>query len=223
MLKQLQLAIAFGVLLVSAGAHASPITIDTTYDLRNGLFSSSRLDDGSVAIANGDHVVLTVGFLNNLVLTLGDTIGDGSEYFSGWLAAGDNASSFTIDNSTIEFQGFSATGGAAAFYHIGMQSGGAAHLGPYLNDFLSAGQRVTFSGYQVTYDVKSIGRSPHDYGNLLFYANGNFVSIGLAHSVPEPATIYLTAIGLAALVGQSMRKATRSLFLRKNYSAPYLD
>ena len=78
---------------------ASALVINTSYNLGQGLNGVALLDDGSVNIANGDHVELRVNFLDNKALN----IKAGGEYIIGWLYAGDNGSSFMIDNIEIEY------------------------------------------------------------------------------------------------------------------------
>lgn len=191
-------------LFLSIGAaHAVPVTINTTYDLNDGFSSFPPLDGAPVSIANGDHVDLTVAFTGNLALT----IADGNEGFRGWLFAGDNLSSFTINNSSIEFLGFSETGGAASFYALGTQSTGAAHLGPAMSSFLTPGQSVTFTGYRVMYDVQSIAQSPHVYEKLWFSVSGTNLNVGPA-PIPAPASLALLGLGLAGLGLARRRRAT---------------
>lgn len=179
----------------------SALVINTSYDLNQGLNGVASLDDGVVNIANGDHVDLTVNFLDNKALN----IKDGGEYFMGWLYAGDNNSSFTIENVVFELLGFVGVGGAQSSYNLGTVSGGAAHLGAALNNFLGFGQEVTFSGFRVNYDVVSIAQSPHAYESLWFLTGAN-VGIVDAIPVPEPGMLLLMLSGIFAL---SLKRARR--------------
>lgn len=198
-LMGLMLSVGFGI---SWGASA--VIINTTYDLNNGLGGTQALDDGAVNIANGDHVGLTVNFADNKALN----IKDGGEYLYGWLLAGDNESSFTIENIVFELLGFTGVGGAQSVFNLGTQSSGAAHLGATLNNFLTTGQEVTFSGYKVDYDVVNIAQSPHGYGNVWFIAgSGGGTSIVDATSVPEPSGILLIICGIFALMYKRVKYA----------------
>lgn len=182
---------------------ASALVINTSYDLDQGLHAIAALDDGSVNIANGDHVDLTVNFLDNKALN----IKAGGEYFMGWLYAGDNNSSFTIDNVVFELLGFVGVGGAQSIYNLGTVLGGQAHLGASLNSFLGFGQEVTFSGFRVSYDVVSIAQSPHAYDSLWFLTGSNAgVGIVDAVPVPEPGMLWLMLCGIFAL---SLKRARR--------------
>lgn len=202
--RKLRLALACGLVFGSTAADSALVSINTTHDPLGGQVAA--LDNGVVSIANGDHVELSVTFRNGLALT----IGDGAEFFGGWLSANDNNSSFTINNASIEFLGFSQSGGAASLYSIGTHSSGLAHLGPLLNDFLTAGQSVTFSGYRAIYDVQSIAQSPHDYSDVWVNRGGTNVNVGPAAVVPEPASLALFGIGLAGLAF-SRRKVKAAL------------
>ncbi|SFE27316.1 PEP-CTERM sorting domain-containing protein [Nitrosomonas sp. Nm166] len=204
-IKQILISVVAGLsLLFATQASSSAVIINTTYDLiREGLNATEPFNNGTATIANGDHVELNVSFANNASLTMGD----GNEVFRGWLSAGDNDSSFTINNATIEFTGFSGTGGASSLYHLGTQSHGLAHLGPQLIDFLTTDQSVTFTGYKVTYDVQSIAKSPHDYGELWFFASGRNLSIS---PIPEPSSAILLLVGLMVIIACCYRNNGKS-------------
>lgn len=193
------LAIVGLFIVGTLNVQASAVIINTTYDLNNGFGGITPLDNGQVTIASNDHVELNVTFTSGRMLT----IGDGAEWFSGWLASTDNNSSFTIDNASIEFTGFSGTGGASSLYNLGSVSSGVAHIGPYLSDFLSFGQSVSFTGYKVTYDVLSIAQDPHDYGSLWFIAEGDNRSIS---PIPEPETYAMLLAGLGLLGFMARRR-----------------
>lgn len=194
-----------GLLLPMGAVHAVPVVINTTYDLTKGFTKIWPLDNGPVMIANADSVELTVSFSDGLALTMGD----GNEIFRGWLASSDNNSAFTIDHAIIEFLGFSGTGGATPLHLLGTQSAGQAHLGPQMGSFLSAGQTATFSGYKVSYDVRDIAVSPHEYARLWFSVVGNDLSIGPA-LVSAPASLALMCLGFVGL-GLSKRARQPSL------------
>lgn len=180
-------------LLAAAGAsQAAVVQINASWDLGT---KQTSLIGGPVSIANGDHVVYNVDFAGNQALN----IADGNESLNTWLMSGDNNSSFTINNVSLDLLGFVGAGGAASSYFSATQSGGMAHLGPVWNNFLTVGQSVSFSGFEVEYDVQSIAVSPHRYSNPWLFYSGDQVTVGIANDVPEPMSIALIGIGLAGL------------------------
>jgi len=168
------------VLFLTDSAVSAPVIIDTSYDLKKGFTSSQPLDGGPVMIASGDRVELTVRFKHNQALT----IADGDESFMGWLRAGVNESNFTIQNATVVFLGFTGDADASPYYSLGSVSGGSAHIGPALIDFLDAGQTASFTGYRVTYEVESLSKSPLEYAELWFSVDGSELEIGPAAVSP---------------------------------------
>lgn len=184
--KLARIALACAMSGVVASAGAAVVSVGTTWNV-NQAFSFPALN-AAVSIANGDHVVYTVDFLGSQKLTLG--AGGGL-----WtaLSAGDNDSTFTIQNITLDLLGFSGTGGAAASYSKPSESGGMAHLGPSWFSLIGAGQTATFDGFKVEFDVQSIDVSPHRYENaFLQHING---TVGQA---PEPMSLASVGVALAA-------------------------
>lgn len=183
--------LAASALLAASVAQAAVIHVDATWDLSNGNSSLAA----PVSIANGDHVVYKVDFAGNQALK----IGDGGESLYTWLSAGDNSSSFTINNVSLDLLGFVGTGGAASSYFMASHSGGMAHLGPVWQNFLAAGESVLFSGFEVEYDVQSISSSPHSYSRPWLFYLGSNIAIDTARAVPEPMSLALIGAGLAGL------------------------
>jgi hypothetical protein len=204
-------ALCATMLTCAAVAESAPISINVTHDLAGGDGSSTVLAGGPVTISAGDHVDLTVDFLEDQTLT----IGNGSEYFRGWLTARSN-SRFTISDVTFEFIGGSGFAGHFPVQVSAVHSGGNAHIGPSLFSFLSEGEEITFSGYRTTYNVQHLSHGPQEYHSLSFYAAGSNVRAGTASmgivAVPEPMPIALMGIGLlAALAAIAFRRrATES-------------
>jgi hypothetical protein len=187
-----------GLLATAGVAQAAIVQVNATWDVTR---SSAYFGlDAPVSIATGDHVIYTVDFAGNQTLNFVD----GSERLSTWLAAGDNNSSFTINNISLDLFGFSGTGGAASSYFKTTESSGMAHLGPYWSNFLTPGQTVSFSGFEVEFDVQKIAVSPHRYQNAwLSYAGA---SVGTIQPVPEPGSVALVLLGLLGLAAASQAK-----------------
>ena len=159
-------------------------------------------------IANGDVVDYTVNFANSQQLTLFDDDG-GSESFRFWFFAGDNNSSFTISNISVQL--LDQVGALNAPLTSALQSQGSAHLGPAFNgDFVATGSSVSFTGYRVQFSVDSIAVSPHDYSRVVFGASVDRSTITAVAS--EPGSLLLLGMGVASLAaGGRFRRTAHSL------------
>lgn len=195
--KNLALALALALGTVAGAAQAALVTTSRTWDLSNGLGANNGLlSGGPVSVANGDHVIYTVDFKGNQVLT----IADGQELLWTALEAGDNNSSYTIQNVHLDFLGATSTGGAATSLFKAIESSGMAHLGTAWQQFLNPGQSISFASFQLSFDVASIAVSPHSYARSLDYVSGDHVSFSV-NTVPEGGSVGLVAAALAALAG----------------------
>ena len=113
-------ALAAGVF----SAQAAVVPVSATWDLNNTVISPAL--DATVSIANGDHVVFTVDFLGNQALNFVA----GGEFLLTALAAGDDLSSFTINNITLELLEFSGTGGAVSCARSAISSATSLPISP---------------------------------------------------------------------------------------------
>ncbi|MGM9484428.1 hypothetical protein ACS5PN_24750 [Roseateles sp. NT4] len=204
--KNLALAVALALGSLAGAAQAALVTTSRTWDLSNGQAGNNGpLNGGPVSVASGDHVVYTVDFTGNQVLT----IADGHELLWTALEAGDNNSSYTIQNVHLDFLGATAVGGAATSLFKSIESGGMAHLGTAWQQFLNPGQSISFSSFQLSFDVLSIAVSPHGYARSLDYASGDHVSFSV-NTVPEGGSIGLVAAALAMLTGVRRARQRRA-------------
>ncbi|MFC4701346.1 hypothetical protein ACFO4O_14340 [Glaciecola siphonariae] len=185
-------ALLASLVLLPMIANAAVINVSTEYDLALGLSYTVPLDSGPVTLDAGDSVEFNVSFANNDRLK----IEDGNESLVGWFLGVDNESSFTIENVIFEFLAPTLINGASSIFNIGTANGGAAHIGPLLREFLTAGQSLEFSGFKVSYDVVSITRTPYTYSNMWFIATGDNVSVISATQVPAPSMLMLFLLAL---------------------------
>ena len=199
------LALVFYTVNVS---HAATISVNATWDA-NQAVSIVTLAGGAVSVANGDHVILNVDLLGDQALSI---VGNSNYGFGGALFAGDNYSSFTIKNVSLDLYGFTGTNGALASYGMASQSLGKATLGPEWLNVITVGQSATFDGFKVEFDVQSIEVSPHSYRSAIFWVDGPH-SVGTRHvsAVPEPESyaLMLAGLGLIGLTAARRKKWNR--------------
>lgn len=167
--KLILLPLLFATALASA--QAGVVSLNATVDMsaqQGGVMGFYNFASPA-RIANGDHVSLTVDFLGSENVTISGQ----SAVLWPLMLSGNNDSSFVINNANVNLQGFSGTGGAVANYLLGTQSSGQAHIGPFLSNFLTSSQSVTFSGFSTSFDVQSISVSPQFYPSLSVQTLGN--------------------------------------------------
>ena len=204
-------AIVLPLLAAPWSANAATIQFNTTLDLTAcGSFFHCIQPMATQQIANGDLVDYTVDFSGLQQLTLHDDAGGQShEVFRFWFGAGDNNSSFTISDISVEL--IDQVGVLVNPLSAAAQSSGAAHLGPYFSgDFVATGSSLSFSGFRVQFTVDSIAVSPHSYSNVWFGADADRELLAIT-AVPEPATLWLLGIGVAGAARCRLRVAGRRL------------
>ena len=145
--------------MLGAAAQASTVTIDKTIDL-NALSPGSSLTDIfeplSVAqtIQTGDSVHYIVNFANNEALNL--TATSSNAFFDFWLAHNTGSASFTINTINLTLNGLQTNGSFANGVVAGSQSSGSAHIGPGIVLGLNTGQSISFTGFDLTYNVVNL-------------------------------------------------------------------
>jgi hypothetical protein len=181
--------LAAAVALCAGASQAAPIDITGTWDL---VSQSGSINPGAVTIHDGDDVTFKVTFLGNQTLNFGF----GNESFITGLTSGDNYSNFTISAVSMNLFGFNGGTGTSSLLTKATDSSGTAHLGPTWDHFLTVGQSVSFSGFEVGFHVDSIQNTMHSYDMPLISYFGDNVSIGV---VPEPSELALFSVGLLGL------------------------
>ena len=198
----LSLVISHAIFLPQT-ARAGLITINETFDIAGQLGGVSITRAITTrSIASGDSVDMTVNFAPGKALR----IGDGNEQFHAWLTGIGSSSAFTIQNIVVEFLGFTGTGGAASSLASASETNGTAHIGPFFNNFLSAGQAIQFTGFRARYDVAGLDVDPNTYSSIWLLETGLDVSV-VDVPVPVAPTLALFGLGVVGLGWSRRRKA----------------
>jgi hypothetical protein len=194
---------AFVLLSVFFGAaRASTINLSATIDLQNFSATLTNIDaplSAAATIQTGDSVNLSVTFANNKALELTAVSSPAAELF--WILHTGGAAFFTIDNINLTLTGLNTNGTFTNPFTAGTTTGGVGNLGPNnVNLGLSVGQFLSFTGFNLTYDVVSL-TSPELFNNVLLLGSAGSVtgSIVDAPTTPLPAALPLFATGLGAL------------------------
>jgi hypothetical protein len=207
--------------LACCWAGAETVQVNVSADLTDYFAGSNWISvvtplADPVLVHQGDHVDLRVSFLPGQALQL-TGIGKGSSRFTGWLLQDNqlsplNSSIFAIDNFSYSLTGLQ--GRLSGSFGAGPQTGGSSTLGPSFRGLLAAGDQVSFTGYQVSFDVTSLQNQSSYYSAAWSYFSAPGLDI-VQVPVPETNTAALLGAGLllmslAALRTRAERPTRRS-------------
>jgi hypothetical protein len=196
-------------------AHASSIQFNTVVDVSTcptnppgDCFLVATMASAQT-LAVGDTVDFTVTFANSSRLVMYDDDG-GVEDFAGWLTGTFDPSIFTISNASIT--PLSLIGTLATPLTESSESGGTAHIGPFFNtDFISTGSSISFTGYRVQYTIDALITNPNSYSSVWLILQADRMAVIPDAAVPEPATLSMIGIGVAALIRKRWKRGPRQL------------
>jgi hypothetical protein len=197
-----QLASAVGLIagfsLVGGAALASTVNLSATIDLQSvgDLTNIFAPLSSPGTIQTGDTVNYSVSFLNNKALELTGT--SSPAIYSFWAAHSSGGATFTIDNISLTVNGLNTNGTFTNPFTAGSMTGGTANIGPNVNIGLNTGQFLSFTGFNLTFDVVSL-TSPELFDNVWLVSTSTNDSVIDAAATPLPAALPLFVSGLGAL------------------------
>ena len=197
-----RICIALALIAPVASASAAIVTVNQTVDLTQFNLAGGNIQKfygGTPLTLNiGDTLNLSYDFLGNQTLIM-----NAPSYIYGWVAASSGSTSFT---STGSMTLVGATGPVKTASETATD--GCAHFGNtfFANQFTTAPGPISFSGMQfsMTVDAYTGDLTTRDYSGPWLVMGGSGMSIGSA--IPEPGSIALLGLGLAALAFAGKRK-----------------
>jgi hypothetical protein len=152
-------------------------------------------------MAVGDTVDYTITFADSQRLAMFDDSGS-FEQFYGWMFDAQMGGFFTISDASIDF--LDLVGTLLTPLTKASETNGTAHIGPaFFGDFVDTGSSISFNGYHVHYTVDALPANPNTYGANAMFAIADRVEVLVA---PEPSTLALGVLGLAALSAHKRRR-----------------